>query len=352
MAIYWIYLIIAFILPTLLKQIRDRKYKTHYIVIMCIMYIVISGFRAESVGADLLNYHNRYNNAEYILFRSVNASLEFGFNFVLYLFKRLNLGFRAFVIFMSAFIGITYYRFIHKYSADDALSVIMFFTIGLLSMSLSTLRQMCAICIGLIGIELLQKNKKILFLIFIALGYTFHNSALVMLLFLLPKKLFNTNAKRWIWFVACSSALLFAPLIIRIVSRFAPTRYSHIDYEGTYFINILRILVAIAIAFFCTAAYWKEKEPYPVECMMFTSTYFYVLFLVMAYHGSYFARIAEYFSTSTIILVPSAIVKLGSKKNKMIATTIIVAFCLLYFVVGTYGGTRLKMGDYRFFWQE
>jgi hypothetical protein len=185
------------------------------------------------------------------------------------------------------------------------------------------------------------------------IAYTFHNSALVFLpvVFLFDIRLTKIETIT-ILFIAIST-ILFRSILVNVLDVLAPDKYEQYDFQEGYNMNILILLLPIVIGLFCTfvSSPKQSRGTYSKEMsLMFFFFALYVMFNNLALSHNQIARIGYYFSNATIILIPHAIHQLP-RDTRRLATVPIILLCLIFFYLGTDGGT-LKIDRYLFFWQE
>lgn len=327
---------------------------------------LVMALKSVSVGSDTISYYARYVNAETMLEASRTIT-EPGYNLVSYFFHDvLRVPFYVYYALMSLFICYNLALFIKYYSSNVYLSLFVYMTIGLFTMSMSGLRQMLAISICFIPLivarkEEGRKNRKRrgrfyligLGVICSLIAYTFHNSALVFLpvVFLFDIRL--TKIETIAILLIAISTILFRSILVNVLDVLAPDKYEQYDFQEGYNMNILILLLPIVIGLFCTFVSNPEKSRSTYSKEMSLMFIFFALFVVfnnLALSHNQIARIGYYFSNATIILIPHAIHQLP-RDTRRLATVPIILLCLIFFYLGTDGGT-LKIDRYLFFWQE
>lgn len=360
-----LYFILLFYWLILFRFAKDRK--NHYTLFFAVLPLyLIMALKSVSVGSDTISYYNRYINASYMLTED-RAITEPGYNFVSYFFHDvLDVPFWFYNAIISAFICYILSLFLKYYSPNTYLSLFLYMTIGLFTMSMSGLRQTISISICTIPLIIakakqtkLEKSKikrMILLLLGVAmvmLAYTFHNSALFFLPTLL---LFNIRLSKRETIIICFIAiatLLFRSAIVTFMGDFVTERYEQYDINAGYAMNILMLLVPIAIGIFCVFVsrpdcadlkYSKELS------IMFIFLALQITFNNLALSHSQIARLGYFFISSYVVLIPYALKSLAPRERS-VATFVVILLCLVFFYMGTNNGT-LRIDNYKFFWQE
>lgn len=362
MAIYFL----ALLYWLLLFYTKRPTNKNFDIFLAVLPLFIITGLKAVSVGSDTISYYNRYVGAEYMM-TADNTATEPGFNWLGYFFHdMLGISFYAFDALMAAFICTLLALFLKRYSSNLYLSLIVYMTIGLFTMSMSGLRQILAISLCTIpiivsfdnrGLQHVSKKKRlwrlVLGAICVIVAATLHNSAIIFLPILLLFDVRLTRQQTILLIVIATVTIVLRGVITSIMSNFLPTRYEDMDLNLNYEMNILMLIVPIAIGFFCTLISRPDRSDgkySKVISLMFVFLALQITFNNLALNNNQIGRLGYYFLSSYIILIPYAL-KCIPQRSRSIVTFAIIVLCLMYFYLGTNEGT-LKIDDYKFFWQE
>lgn len=362
MAIYFFVL-----LYWLLLFISGNKHVTRSSLFFAVLpLLLIMGLKSVSVGVDTISYYYRYIGADDMM-TVERAASEFGYNMLGYFFHDiLQVPFWVYYFVMSLFICSILAIFLKRYSEDIYLSLFIYMTIGLFTMSMSGLRQTIAIYICTIPVIWAKisndrsdktRNHKIMRLILgvllVFLAYTIHNSAIIFLPILFLFDLRLTRVQTIVIMLIAVSSILFRDILVDIMGNFVIERYEGVDLNQSYSKNVLTLLVPIVIGLFCAFVSYPEhgEQRYSKALsLMFVFFALYVVFNNLSIKQNQIARLGFYFMNSGIILLPYSIKKLrGSSRS--IVTAVFIVLALFYFYMSTDGGT-LGIDHYKFFWQE
>lgn len=351
---------------SLLYILRRNRVKFIDIVLAVLPVFLLTGLKAISVGSDTLAYYNRYVGAERMLMETNNIT-EPGFNYISFYFHNvLGVSFYTFDAAIAAFVCVILGLFLKKYSDNVYLSVFFYMTIGLFTMSMSGLRQMMAI--SLCSVPLLFSNRDetrirtgskkwtfqlIVGIVCVLVAYTFHNSALVFLPIIFLLNLRFTKPQIIIITIIAIFTILVRSILVNYLAEFAPGRYERYDFKEGYLMNTLMLLIPIAISLFCALLSKPDHNDGRYGrsiSLMFIFLALQVMFSNLALSHNQIARLGYYFMNSYIILIPFALRSLN-RRLRIPATMIIIVICLVFFYIGTKGGT-LMIDDYKFFWQD
>ena len=236
---------------------------------------------------------------------------------------------QSFLFLQSLIITISLGIFINKFSVNPYLSVLLYFTFGLFSVNISGGRQSLSLAIVLIGVCKLYDKKYWWFLISVAIAFFLHYSAVISLLLLvLPILEYRRDKQLLFW--------LLLPLIVRLLGNFiilplfnyVPGRYIHYFEEDSHQMSLIKEVFIVGILLFCYFGLkFKKKEITSFDCLsMFVACEELSFSVYMA------ARLAYYFESAFIILVPSVINKYPNMRL-LLTTTIVFVFITAFFVI-------------------
>lgn len=327
---------------------------------------LIMGLKAVSVGSDTISYYNRYVGADFML-TAENTATEPGYNWLGYFFHDiLGISFYAFDALMALFICIVLAIFLKRYSSNLYLSLFLYMTIGIFTMSMSGLRQTLAIYLCTIpvivsytkyGFQHISKRKKIWRLIIgficVIAASTLHNSAIIFMPILLLFNVRLTRRQTVLLIVLAATTLMLRGVLTSIMSHFLPVRYGDFDLNMDYQMNTLMLILPIAIGAFCAIISKPDGADGKYSnaiSLMFIFLALQITFSNLSLENNQIGRLGYYFMSSYIILIPYAL-KCLPQRSRGIVTFAITVLCLVFFYLGANGGT-LRIDDYKFFWQE
>ena len=361
MLIYFLLLIIWIVLSTLFSKNgrsidSNPKSKWRFCFWASIPMFLVMGLRGEKVGSDTPAYLDRFENSLYILTED-SMQDEVGYNYLNVLISNiLGWDFNALLLITSFFISIVFARFIYNFSTDSLFSYFLHLTIGMFYMSMSGIRQCMAVSFCLIGLILVYKTdikfKRLFAVLLVAIAYTFHNSAFFFLPFVLLPKFQLTKHKILIALFLSVFLFVFNDVIARFFIQFTPTRYQSYGLDASYEANFLVYLIPLAIIIFCIIFIKPDKQGKYNNDISIMFVFLLLNFFFMAFMplNNQIGRISFYFINSFVILIPYALQDIPSHQRTSIKTATCIV-CLLYFILGVYGGT-LAIDDYYFFWQS
>ena len=357
MAIYLVVMTFALALGRILQ-----KDKRSYIVIMTVILTAISACRTESVGADTFQFCQA--------FRELNAggiadqggrSLEPGFQFLCRFLGVLSTDAQILIVVTSLFCVPTLMYSIYKNSSDISLSVYLFVAFNFFSYEMNAMRQVLAICIILLGVELfLKKGRRLLFAGVILAASLFHSSAIIMLVLLIFDRLPARLSFCWGSVFLGGVGYLLCPAIFSVaVSVLGYSLYVGTDFtQSNYFGAVFQMLVPLCILLVVTTllasaesqrgslsftkasvnnclslkegrSLFETAPLYNSACVTFIAS-------LMAVRISLFSRFQNYFQFFALILIPDALHLAEPRFASLMKWTIVLMSLIYWLVVAIY----------------
>lgn len=236
------------------KRIHKHA-KRFFALIGIILPSILAGLRGSHIGTDLQIYGiNNFNIAlrcqNFVQFCSNSCVNDIGFNFLTYLSSRISRDYHL-ALFLYEFLTMTFiYLFMKECSKKYKISLgitALLYLLSFFNVSLNVMRQCIAVSIVAYGFTYLWKGKRLSFLLFIALAYTFHSTSLIgLVLYPLYSIFFNGRfgaAKQ------TTLMLAFALFTVALLISFA---------------SIVRLLVGVGILNakyleYIAGGYWNSK---------------------------------------------------------------------------------------------
>ena len=265
------FLLVLFWGVILIYNKKSQKNKLIFVIIVCVQWILISGLRADSVGADTENYMNIFDEHSSLSWRGVfieikryfasffSSSVEssdFEPLFILYN-KLVSVLTKNHVIykFIVAIIFTTALgKFVYKYSEDPCLSFAIYGSLFYNMFSLTGYRQVLAVAIILYGYRFIRERKFIPFLILVLIGALFHKTTLMfILLYVLANKKITFN-------YILSVSLIFLVMLVfnRQVFEMVKRFFGYDEYVGNY--GFKQATFTVLYSGLTIVAFWKFKD--------------------------------------------------------------------------------------------
>lgn len=189
--LFFIYLILLFVKER--NSFIEKKDTWGIQILVALSVFLFIGFRGL-IYTDWVNYYTAYQNfpsLENFNFDRIDDGWEVGFIIYSVLLKTLGFDYWGWVI-ISTFIDIVilHYFFKSRFLGHYTLAFLAFYIYSGLSIEVNLMRNAKAIMLFLISISFLERRKLLPYILFNALGFLFHYSALLYLplFFFLNKK--------------------------------------------------------------------------------------------------------------------------------------------------------------------
>lgn len=335
---------------------RDNK-ATNFIVFAGVCFILLIGMRAETVGSDTIAYAERYANTD-IRVSMGFENPELGFDILQYIclhFFKLN--FQLFLFVIATICIVSLFYFIYRYSVDELISVFVFI-IFLLAMYMSGIRQSTAISFALVSLIMSDKRKPLLFILFLLLAYTIHNSAIIIAPFYFIWNINITRVQALFIFLIVVGAFFYGPYLSSIISHLAPARYEEISLDSKYSISGIVLIVSILIIVLSIIFLPVKNNGAGKYVLIGKSSVFFIMacaylfFQIISSLNAQLWRLGFYFIPALIILIPYAVMSndFFDQRSKMVIKIVVCVLCILYFFISIPGDV-LQIDNFHFFWE-
>ena len=308
------YLIFSLFLIFLIKYIPSAQYiKRRRMVILAVLFLsLIAGLRnpLAVVGSDIYNYYMMYVSCiriENICEATQQLPVEAGYIILNWIIGKI-IPWGQFIVILVPLICISICMwFISKYSCDVWLSIVIFVVLGGYTFVQTGFRQGLAIYLCMISIHYAINKKLILYLFFIALAVSFHQTAIIFapMYYFINRKL---NLKNAFYDIALSTliGLLSATLISFGNELFGKT------YTGDSWGNILGPSIAIFFYSFSIIALLRSSLLNPIinETPVFKFVHLLILgvcIYTFRFQSLILERVSFYFTPYIVIVLPYAL---------------------------------------------
>lgn len=351
------------VLSFALLLIKYKGYKMTYvtingaaIIVFFVLLFLVLALRHKTVGADTVNYINKYHQIGYDNFSAIwsgKRTVDIGYGLLNKFLATIGIGDRMFLAIVSLMMVAPIAWLYYNESDNWLLTVSMFIILPDFSMCFTGLRQGLAISLVPLAYFFTKRHNIIGFLISVFVALTFHNSA-IFLLIMYP--LFNFKLqKKWLFAVVPAMLLAFVfnrqlySLSIRFLGGKYEERYSNISGTGAYTMLILFVLMAV-LSFILT----DEKKMDPDDFGLRNFLLLIVALQFFAPVNSVAMRMNYYFLLLLPIIMPRMIACSKDKYRKIALTVqyIMAGFFLVYFFYkGFKGKEAFHIFPYKPFWR-
>lgn len=286
------------------------------------------------VGGDYGNYFRYFQR----IASGQDQEVEIGYKLICRLVSKLHLEFQWVYIIICFISYVLLMLCIKKYSANYAISYIMFFFNGYFALlGLNQIRQFVSVMVILYAMEYIYKRKLLCYFIAVIIASCFHISALIMFPF------YWILGRTWrisALFTGCMILLPFNFIFNRVMTwlfatfmpRYLNTNYTNREFSvDVIYLSVILITIIVALIF---TQYENIRDT--------TNLIFFNAILVaamLAVFGSWlpeYRRFVYYFFVSSIVFV-TTILEEKSKRTKYIVYTVLIGIYIAYFMVASKG---------------
>lgn len=213
------FIVIQFFANNVKHNSKDLPY---FVLFFSFIVLTILRIYCQYFFEDIPNYRSIFETVQSISFVIQNgyglefydADVEIGYRIFNSIFKFFLNDFQFFLFFVSIIELSVFYFFCKKYKISVVNAFPIYIALTYITFEIGMLRQALAFCFFLLA--LININRKIVYLLLIILGFTFHKSILFCLLFLWSDKFIKKEIIYGVFFVS----LILYILKIDIVSYF------------------------------------------------------------------------------------------------------------------------------------
>lgn len=328
MLFYLLFIFLSLGLLALGYYYPNKKKVLEWIVFILIVFI--GGFR-KKVGIDYGAYVNWY------LHKTRDEDFEFGFVFIMNIFRKLNLDYTFLFFFFSFCTYLLVYLGIKKYTSNTSLALFFFILIPSLYLSSFTLiRQSFSVAISFYAFYYLLNKKYLIYTLLMLIGVSIHRTCLIpfvvfILVYMYVDRIKVTN----LWFLMILSLILSKLKVIAFFGFiFENMRYSYYFSNRQEPVDLLKLIVLNLVAVFILLYFEKLKNIYPYQKYFLILYSCSIIFLNLLSEQSDLTRFYVYFRIFEIIVISDLLVL--EKKKKRI-------FLFFFFLVLTLGTFLLAL---------
>ena len=341
-------------LPVLLSLIpyndNNKVFNKRFpLLVFFVFLIVMLSLRSVHCGIDLTNYKYKFMHSDSINFVSLITSREFGFRLLMFVCKIATNNFQFF-LFVCAILSVGPIAVVYlKNTKRNILTIALFVGIAPFSLFFSGLRQSISLGIGALCYYFCEKRKLIPFLLLVLAAYTFHQSAIILLLMYPLMHLKIT--KKWIIPITAVFIICFIfrtqifDILLNLNKRYADLY--EVVHTGSYTFLILLILLTI-FSFIMI----KDSD---IDFFGLRNILVFTLLLqCFASAGTVAMRLNYYYLIFIPIMIPNVIdnARIRYRQIAKISHYVFVIFLIFWFFKEAYTGSNLlHIFPYIPFWE-
>lgn len=335
-----------------LYRYKNNKNKKIYCGLVALQWILISGLRHVSIGADTYNYLLRFEETKTISWNKIFDTLWD------YIFKGTNAKDPGYFVFQKFFqifsddyqlylicIATIFMSFmavwIYKNSKDPCFSFILFSSLFYSFYAVTGHRQTIATAlIVFIGYEYIKERKLIKFLLLAFAAFLVHKSSLAFIPFYFIANIPITLPYAIIALVVIAAVAISGKSLYGVVADWMGFGEEQINYAvggAETYAAVLTLMCVIILVFYF---FYKNKTENATR--IFNITLLTLMSSLLVFQNQSFMRIQQYYSLFLMISFPEVIVCFD-KKGRVIAYIVTMAVLIAYLIRNN--------PQYLFFWQ-
>ena len=337
------------------NQARIRQNRNALILFFTAWFLLLA-LRAGTIGVDLKNYFKMFEKTAKSPWEKIfvydEENVEVGYQILCKLISFISTDKQVFLA-IIAILSLFPIAYLFARESKNAVLSISIFVTYLFSMYFSGLRQVLAMGFAVPAYYFTKDRKLIKFILVVLLASTFHQSALVMLIFYPIYHFKMTKARLLLVSLVLVGVFVFNQqvfsFILNVMGGRYEERYDVITSTGAYSMLILFLIFAV-YAFLVPQSNKLDKDTVGLRNILLLSLAFQCFALV----NSVAMRMNYYF----LIFLPILIAKIPTlcrEKDKKIADFsifVMITFFIFYFFLKAYTGTDiLQVFPYIPFWE-
>lgn len=328
--------------------------KKVFVFLATVQWILLSGLRHMSVGADTENYRIYFlkdqmmtweeaaNNFIGVYFQGVEGK-DPGYVFFEKLCGNFTQNYQVYLIIIAIVFFVPFGYFIYKNSCEPTFSFLIFSSLFYAFFAITGHRQTIATALSvLIGYELIKKRKLVPFILLVLIASTIHKTALLFLIFYFAANIKITKGYVITMLVSIFTLFVFKDafaVFVKVLSGYQKDyAFAYADAGTQTFTLMFTLVTAVAL--------WKMNtvlKNNPNAKHYYNALFLAFLFVPLTFVNPSAMRVVQYFSLFLVFLIPEVIRAFNKKERPLVY--VVAAGVLLVLFIRT-------DPQYLFFWQQ
>jgi transmembrane protein EpsG len=325
-----------------LDQAPFVKPNKFFIFISMSSLVLVAGLR-NNIGDTPLYMHS-YRLIEDSSLKNIRFEGDFGFNILQNLLHGISKDPQLLIFVTALFTNTLIVWVLSQYSRMIEISLYVYITIGMFTVSMNGIRQYLAAAIIFTTTKYILNGDWKRFVIIVLFASTIHKTALILLpIYFIVRREAWTKATFSFLFFGVIIALGYGQFSSALFSVIESTQYGHYQNFSEGGANILRVAVSGVPLIFAYLGREKLRELWPKSDYIVNLTLLGFIFMVISTQNWIFARFNIYFGLFSLILT-SWVLHLFVESNRRFIYLCLLIFYLIYF----YFESVIALGlDYR-----
>ena len=351
MSVYLLNIALIFIWAFfLLKYKPSKNKKKAFCAIACVQWVILSGLRGMTVGADTIGYRRSFYRigltSWHKIFANVSAYIggaeikDPGYALFVKIFQVFSTNYQVYLIFIALLFMIPMAIWIYRNSSMPCLSFIIFSTLFYAFYAVTGIRQTIAtMLVVFIGYEFIKKKKTIPFLLLMFIAFFIHKSCLCFL----PFVFFAHKKITWryvgIFSIIAVAFLAFGKSLYAPFAEFIGYDVEEFMADTSSYVLVICLLTVSAFVLYRFIKKNTDEEKFKA---LYNAALFTTAFTLLTLRNQSFMRVQQYYALFFMLLVPE-LVRAFNKRWQPVIYAAGVGFLILKLI--------LNHPYYAFFWQ-
>ena len=333
----------------------ERKKAKWTCIVGAVNWILLSGLRAYSVGADTEGYYRSFQNANSVPWQTLwdrffakyftMADIPYkdvGYSIIEKLFRNITDNYTVWLIFIAVVFTVPMAIYIYKYSKNACVSWILYSTLFYSFFAITGHRQTIATAIVVWGgFELIRRRKLIPFLLLVAVGYTIHASVCCMIPFYWLSQIKVTQKRLWGYLAVIAASFALRNQLLAFLQAIVGYE-GYKQYIGATAGAFMFLLMAMVIY---VAGFWRRisLSDNPVLNMSINALMIAAFFAPLLLINPSMMRVVQYYSIFMLFIIPDLSLVFDKKSQNLFL--LIVSIIMITLLL-------LQMPQYSFFFMQ
>lgn len=327
-----------------------------FIAVMSAMFL-LTALRADNIGNDTAEYIKIFYTIKKDGIRyALTGRYEPGYVLLNYIIAVVFGSHRALIIIAALIPYAVFTFFFLRTSKNLPITTVLFFAV-LFSFGIGATRQFISVSFVALTYYFIIKERNLQALLFLFIAVSFHYTAVAAAaLFVFPY--ISKGDRRALTLVSATILVLISGALPIVISAIFPDYSHYFDgaYAGTGAIAVSLSLVRSAAFYTVYRLSSQSVSPYirgayteRVNNLDFYVTLSPALISVASYSLNLFERVANYFATPVMCILPNSLIRFTSRTRCILSVFIVVCCIAYFFAVLIFRPEWNRIAPYRFF---
>lgn len=352
MAVYIATYVTITFLPFLFKivPISQKRSKLYIVIASALLIVGIIALRHPSMGTDLgyrepIGYLSAFHTIDKMswskAFSVKYENYETGFVLLTKLIGVFTDNTQVFLAVIAVLSIAPVFVACYFLSDDIVFSTVIYLGLPFFQLNYSGLRQAVSLGFCAIAYIFIKKKKIVLFLLFVALAFFFHSSALY---FLFAYPIFCINTPRWgryLSLMLIPIVFVFRSQIFLLLSALFG-KESRLNESSAFMLFLMLSVIYIFCSFIETRQITGMLNLFYIACLI----------QAMSDQHELVLRVGYYYMMSLVFILPTAIHSAFEKKSRIIVKTVVYTGFIAFGLYQIYTSTWSHAYPYYPFWES